>query len=64
MNAVDDFATPQDQATFVSPVGLTTKRLLEYLPPPKSRPGHFSLEFIQFEVARDIVATYDHIFDR
>lgn len=64
MNAVDETMTDQDKIRDMTPNSTSTKRLLRYLP-PKGRPtSRFDPELIKFNLARDYVTTYDHIFER
>lgn len=66
MNAVDENITDQDRMADMTPHSPTSKRLLKYLPPKRmlANPSMVNPEIIKFSYARDIVATYDHIFDR
>ncbi|KAJ5798007.1 uncharacterized protein N7503_007303 [Penicillium pulvis] len=64
MNAVDEALTDQDKIRDMTPNSTSTKRLLKYLP-PKGRPtSRYDPGLIRFNLARDYVITYDHIFDR
>ncbi|KAL5347467.1 hypothetical protein ACLOAV_007779 [Pseudogymnoascus australis] len=66
MNAVDENMSTGDQIANMSPHSPETKRLLKYLPPSNKgmTRNPSSPEIIKFLFARDIVATYDHIFSR
>lgn len=65
MNAVMEATTMQDNFDRIGP---TTKPLVKYL--PKLGPHEVSTvstchpEIIKFALGRDVVSTYDHIFDR
>ncbi|KAK7937625.1 uncharacterized protein PG986_014493 [Apiospora aurea] len=64
MNAVHETMTDQDklfEMTLNSPV---TKRLLQYLPPKRRPTSPYDPELVKVSLARDIVSTYDHVFDR
>lgn len=65
MNAVDENMTHQDQIASLSPNSPETKRLFKYL--PRTNMGmtmNRSAEIVKFTFARDLVTTYDHIFNR
>jgi hypothetical protein len=64
MNAVDENITDQDRIADMTPHSLTTERLLKYLPPKGMLTNPSDPELVKFVLARDNVATYDHIFDR
>lgn len=63
MNAVDETLTDQDRMAIMTH-DPTTKRLLNYLPPKTMSPNMYDPEIIRLSFARDIVATYDGIFER
>ncbi|KFZ20600.1 hypothetical protein V501_00028 [Pseudogymnoascus sp. VKM F-4519 (FW-2642)] len=66
MNAVDESMTNKDQMALITKHSPEAKRLLRYLPPIDMgmlmNPG--SPDIIRYLCAQDIVATYDHIFNR
>ncbi|OBT80489.1 hypothetical protein VF21_00845 [Pseudogymnoascus sp. 05NY08] len=66
MNAVDESMTNKDQMACITPHSPEAKRLLRYLPPidmgMMMNPG--GPDIIRYLCAQDIVATYDHIFNR
>jgi hypothetical protein len=64
MNAVGENQTDQDQISRISPRHPATQRLLQYLPRNRRPTGNNDPEVMKFIAARDIVETYDHIFDR
>jgi hypothetical protein len=64
MNAVDENITDQDRTAEMTPHSPATKRLLKYLPPKGMPTSSSDPKIIKFSYARDMVATYDHIFDR
>jgi hypothetical protein len=64
MNAVDETLTDQDRLHDLTAHSPTTKSLLKYLP-PKGRPTSiYDPELVKFDLGRDLITTYDHIFDR
>ncbi|GFG26617.1 monoterpene epsilon-lactone hydrolase [Aspergillus udagawae] len=64
MNAVDETLTDEDRIQDLTAHSPTTKRLFKYLP-PKGRPtSPYDPELIKFNLGRDLVKPYDHIFDR
>jgi len=63
MNAVDENTTNQDKIAN-STLHSLTKRLLKCLPRKGMPTNSFDPEVIKFSFAREIVATYDHIFER
>lgn len=63
MNAVNKNITDRDQIADMTPQSPTTKRLLKYLP-PKRPAGANDPEIIKFLYARNIIATYDHVFNK
>lgn len=66
MNAVDENMTTGDQIANISPHSPETKRLHKYLPHTNKgmTMNPSSPEIIKVLFARDVVATYDHIFSR
>ncbi|OBT63191.1 hypothetical protein VE03_07739 [Pseudogymnoascus sp. 23342-1-I1] len=66
MNAVDENLTTRDQLSGMSPHSPERKRLLKYLPTTNMgmTMNPSSPEIIKFLFARNIVVTYDHIFNR
>jgi hypothetical protein len=64
MNAVDEAMTEQDTLASMAPHNPTTQRLYKYLPSRGRLTSPFDPELIRVSFARDIVGTYDHIFDR
>lgn len=66
MNVVDESMTNEDQNARITSQSPEAKRLLRYLPPidmgMMMNPG--SPDIIRYLCAQDIVATYDHIFNR
>ncbi|KFY76437.1 hypothetical protein V499_03938 [Pseudogymnoascus sp. VKM F-103] len=66
MNAVDESMTNKYQMALITKHSPEAKRLLRYLPPIDMgmlmNPG--SPDIIRYLCAQDIVATYDHIFNR
>jgi hypothetical protein len=64
MNSVAEVSTEQDQIRDMAPNSQTAKKLLKYLP-PKGRPSSpYDPVLIKFSLGRDLVTTYNHIFDR
>lgn len=64
MNAVDETLTDQDELRDLTDNRRVTKRLFKYLP-PKGRPtSPYDPALVKFDLGRDFVTTYDHIFDR
>lgn len=64
MNAVEETKTDQDRVSGISLHSPAVKRLLKYLPLKGMPTSSYDPELIKFAYARDIVTTYDHIFDR
>lgn len=65
MNVVDENITDLDRMADAAPHSPTSKRLLKYLPLRGLAPTNLSdPRIIKLSFARDLVATYDHIFDR
>ena len=69
MNAVDENMTNKDRMADMTLHSPTTKRLFKYLPHKGVHPNGMQLEesnpdVIKFSLARDSVATFDHVFDR
>jgi hypothetical protein len=64
MNAVDEKITEHDRTAEMTQHSPTTKRLLKYLPPKGMPTNPFDPKPIKFSLARESVATYDHIFHR
>ena len=65
MNVIDENITDLDRMADAAPHSPTSKRLLKYLPLRGLAPTNFSdPRIIKLSFARDLVATYDHIFDR
>lgn len=64
MNIVDVNLTDQDTMASIQD-GPATKRLVKYLSlTGGSRLGSSDPKIIKMSMARDVVVTYDHIFDR
>ncbi|KAF5664362.1 hypothetical protein FHETE_7119 [Fusarium heterosporum] len=64
MNLVDESMTKQDQMAEATMGSLSTKRLLQFIPPERPPTSHHDPDIIKFAYARDFVRNYDHIFDR
>ncbi|KFY35595.1 hypothetical protein V494_05774 [Pseudogymnoascus sp. VKM F-4513 (FW-928)] len=66
MNAIEEKTTSADQVASMTPHSPETKRVIKYLPPTNNgiSMGSYSTYIIKVLAARDIVATYDHIFKR
>lgn len=64
MNAVDETLTDQDKIQGLTAHSPITKCLLKYLPPQGRPTSPYAPELIKFNLGRDLVRTYDHIFDR
>jgi hypothetical protein len=64
MNAVDGTMTDDDRMQGLTSHSRATKSLLKYLPPNRTATSRFDPAVIKFQVGRELVATYDHIFDR
>lgn len=64
INAVEETLINQDEQRDLIPDPRTTKRLIEYLPPKGRQPSPYDPELIKFNPGRDLVTTYDHIFNR
>ncbi|KFY06659.1 hypothetical protein V492_07863 [Pseudogymnoascus sp. VKM F-4246] len=66
MNAVEEKMTSADQVASMTPHSPETKRVIKYLPPTNNgmSMGRYSTYIIKVLAARDLVATYDHIFKR
>jgi hypothetical protein len=66
MNVVDENISDQDEMADASPLSLTTKRLLKYLPIDRTSPINMDHDprIIKFVYARSTVANYDYILDR
>lgn len=66
MNAVDETLTDQDKLRDMTSNLSTSKRLFEYLNPkggPRPTSSYDPL-FIKSNLGRDLLAAYDHTFDR
>jgi hypothetical protein len=64
MNAVDETLTDEDRIQDLTAHSPTTKRLFKYLPPKRRPTSPYDPELIKFNLGRDLVKPYDHIFDR
>ncbi|GIJ91024.1 hypothetical protein Asppvi_009989 [Aspergillus pseudoviridinutans] len=64
MNAVDETLTDEDRIQDLKPHSPTTKRVFKYLPPQGKPTSLYDPELIKFNLGRDLVRTYDHIFER
>ncbi|RLL98932.1 hypothetical protein CFD26_107683 [Aspergillus turcosus] len=64
MNAVDETLTDEDKIQGMTAHSPITKRLLKYLPPQGRPTSPYAPELIKLNLGRDLVRTYDHIFDR
>ena len=64
MNAVDENLTDDDEMKSLTPHSRETKDLLRYLPPKRARNSRYDPAIIKFNVGRDLVTTYDQVFDR
>ncbi|KEY75023.1 hypothetical protein S7711_01362 [Stachybotrys chartarum IBT 7711] len=64
MNAVDETLTDEDRRSVMTLNSMSTRRLLRYLPPNGAPPSQYDPRIIKFNLARDLVTTYDNIFDR
>ena len=64
MNAVEETMTDEDRVQGLTPYSQETKRLLKYLPPNRRPSSKNDPAVIKFGFAREIVGTYDHIFER
>ena len=65
MNVVDENITDQDRMADAAQHSPTSKRLLKYLPLKGLAPTNlYDPRIVKLSFARDLVATYDHIFDR
>lgn len=62
MNVVDESITEQEQMANITS---QSKLLFQYLPVKGMTPGsRFDPKMVKFLAAQDIVASYDHVFDR
>lgn len=64
MNAVEETKTDEDRFRGLTPDSPETKRLFKYLPPKKRAMSRNDPILIKLNVARELVGTYDRIFDR
>ncbi|KAJ5389499.1 uncharacterized protein N7496_000567 [Penicillium cataractarum] len=64
MNAVDETLTVEDQMQGLTPNSRATKTLLQYLPPTGKPSSTHDPTLIKFSYGRELVGTYDHIFER
>lgn len=66
MNIVDENITDQDRMADVAPYSQTSNLLLKYLPLKGLAPikNIHDPNIIKLSCARDILGTYDHVFDR
>lgn len=64
MNAVDQTLTDQDKIRDLTTNSPVARRLLKYVPFKGMPTSPYDPALIKFNLARDYVTTYDHIFDR
>ncbi|OKL62143.1 hypothetical protein UA08_02995 [Talaromyces atroroseus] len=64
MNAVDESLTEDDRMQGLTLHSRAMRDLLRYLPPKGPRNSKYDPAIIKFNVGRDLVTTYDHVFDR
>lgn len=64
MNAVEETLTDEDRMQGLTLHSRATRDLLNYLPPNGTRNSKYDPALIKFNVGRELVGTYDHIFDR
>lgn len=69
MNAVDETMTDEDQVQGMTIQSRDTKTLIKYLAPSKpstlgATASRYNPAIIKFQVGRELIRTYDHIFDR
>lgn len=62
MNAVDETTTDEDRIRDSRPNSSSTKRLLRYLPPDGRPMSSYDPRIIKFNLGRDLVTDYRHIF--
>lgn len=64
LNAVEATLSEQDRLHGLTEHSAVTRRLFKYLP-PKGRPASpYDPELVKFNLGRDLVTTYDNVFDR
>lgn len=64
MNAVDENLTDDDRMQGLTLHSRATRDLLRYLPPKAARTSTYDPAIIKFNVGRELVTTYDRVFDR
>ncbi|GFF81194.1 hypothetical protein IFM60648_05945 [Aspergillus lentulus] len=64
MNAVEETLTDQDRMLDLTTHSPTTKRLLKYLPLKRRPTSAYDPELVKFNLGRELVRTYDDIFNR
>lgn len=65
MNAVEEAMTTfEDRLQGLTPDSRETKSLLKYLPPKGGPSSRYDPTLIKFQHGRELVATYDHVFER
>lgn len=64
MNAVEETLTDDDRIQSLTSHSRATKSLLKYLPPTGPVTSRFDPALVKLQVGRELVTTYDHIFDR
>ena len=64
MNAVEENTTSHDRIADLNRSGPTMERVLKFLPLTQRPTGGFDPYVFKITLARDLVRTYDHIFDR
>ncbi|KAJ5948566.1 hypothetical protein N7454_001873 [Penicillium verhagenii] len=64
MNAIDETLTDQDKMREITENSQATKRLMRYLPPNRALSSRYDPALIKFNFSRDLVSSYDDVFNR